>query len=57
MKIVGLTGGIACGKSSVSRELQLVHGFPVVDADEIAHVSTNLMRQGQAQPSKGVDLT
>ena len=39
MKIVGLTGGIACGKSSVSRELQLVHGFPILDADEVAHVS------------------
>ncbi|KRG10394.1 dephospho-CoA kinase [Staphylococcus sp. NAM3COL9] len=31
-KVIGLTGGIASGKSSVS-ELLTVHGFKVVDAD------------------------
>lgn len=36
MLIVGLTGGIATGKSTVSRELSLVHGVPVVDADLLA---------------------
>ncbi|KAL3675327.1 hypothetical protein R1sor_025275 [Riccia sorocarpa] len=36
MRIVGLTGGIASGKSSVSRELQN-RDIPIVDADKIAH--------------------
>lgn len=35
MKWIGLTGGIACGKSTVSRLLK-EKGIPVVDADEIA---------------------
>jgi dephospho-CoA kinase len=35
MKWIGLTGGIACGKSTVSRLLQ-EHNIPVIDADEIA---------------------
>ncbi|KYG62106.1 dephospho-CoA kinase [Bdellovibrio bacteriovorus] len=35
MKWIGLTGGIACGKSTVSRALK-DHSIPVVDADEIA---------------------
>lgn len=35
MKWIGLTGGIACGKSTVSRMLR-GHDIPVVDADEIA---------------------
>ncbi|MBO9666106.1 MAG: dephospho-CoA kinase [Bdellovibrio sp.] len=35
MKWIGLTGGIACGKSTVSRLLQK-HNIPVIDADEIA---------------------
>jgi dephospho-CoA kinase len=38
MKIVGLTGGIACGKSSVSRLLSTEFKVPIVDADEIAHI-------------------
>ena len=38
MRIVGLTGGIGSGKSSVSN-LFKAHGIPVVDADVIAHVS------------------
>lgn len=36
MLLVGLTGGIASGKSTVSRRLAEVHGFPVVDADHVA---------------------
>lgn len=36
MKTVGLTGGIATGKSTVARRLRDVHGVPVLDADQIA---------------------
>ena len=33
---IGLTGGIACGKSEVQRVL-LDHGVPVLDTDRVAH--------------------
>lgn len=36
MKIIGLTGGIASGKSTVSRALRDL-GAIVIDADEVAH--------------------
>ncbi len=36
MKVVGLTSGIACGKSLVSREFSR-HNVPVIDADGIVH--------------------
>ncbi|WP_315452275.1 dephospho-CoA kinase [uncultured Selenomonas sp.] len=36
MKIIGLTGGIACGKSTVSTELR-AHGATIIDADALAH--------------------
>lgn len=39
MLIVGLTGGIACGKSAVSSQLQQ-HQFPVIDADLLAKQCT-----------------
>ena len=35
MMIIGLTGSIASGKSTVSTMLRR-KGFPIVDADEIA---------------------
>jgi dephospho-CoA kinase len=35
-KRVGITGGIACGKSTVGQLLQ-ERGFPVVDADALVH--------------------
>lgn len=35
MKKIGLTGGIASGKSTVSRWL-IQHGYPVIDADKIS---------------------
>lgn len=38
MHLVGLTGGIASGKSTVSRRLAEVHGMPVIDADLVARV-------------------
>lgn len=36
MRVIGLTGGIASGKSTVSRRLREL-GAPVVDADAIVH--------------------
>jgi len=36
MRIIGLTGGIASGKSTVSRALREL-GAIVIDADEVAH--------------------
>lgn len=41
---VGLTGGIATGKSTVCDRLA-EHGFSVIDADRVAH---GLIRKGQA---------
>lgn len=40
MRLVGLTGGIASGKSTVSRQFES-EGLPVVDADKVARVSLN----------------
>jgi dephospho-CoA kinase len=40
---VGLTGGVACGKSTVG-EMFVAHGARLIKADEIAH---QLMRPGQ----------
>lgn len=34
-KVIGLTGGIATGKSTVA-ELLAIHGFKIVDADVAA---------------------
>lgn len=36
MKVIGLTGGIASGKSTVSKMLHQDFGIAVIDADEIA---------------------
>lgn len=36
MRIIGLTGGIACGKSTVSRALRAL-GAAIIDADALAH--------------------
>lgn len=36
MKVLGLTGGIATGKSTICRTIR-EQGIPVVDCDEIAH--------------------
>ena len=37
--IIGLTGGIACGKSNVARMLK-AEGCPVIDTDKISHALT-----------------
>ena len=36
MHVIGLTGGIACGKSTVSNRLRAL-GACILDADEMAH--------------------
>ncbi|WP_426428497.1 dephospho-CoA kinase [Staphylococcus equorum] len=46
-KVIGLTGGIASGKSSVS-ELLTVHGFKVIDADVAS-------RQAVEKGTKGLE--
>lgn len=38
--VVGLTGGIACGKTNLSNALQ-ARGVPVIDADEISRALTS----------------
>ncbi|MFT4977650.1 MAG: dephospho-CoA kinase, partial [Myxococcota bacterium] len=43
MKTIGLTGGIACGKSSVAALLR-TSGVPVIDADQ---VSRQIVAPGQ----------
>lgn len=45
LKWYGLTGGIATGKSTVARLLQS-RGFPVIDADQIAHQLTEKNQPG-----------
>jgi dephospho-CoA kinase len=43
--VVGLTGGIASGKSTVSRMLE-AHGVPVIDADRLAREAVEPGRPG-----------
>lgn len=47
-KVIGLTGGIASGKSTVS-ELLSVFGFKVVDADKAAREAVKKASKGLAQ--------
>ena len=46
--MIGLTGGIACGKSNLSKALK-ANGVPVIDADEISRALT--ARCGAALPA------
>ncbi|CAL9737170.1 dephospho-CoA kinase Cab5p [Monosporozyma servazzii] len=52
MLIVGLTGGIACGKSTVSRRFKERHNIPIVDADKIAK---DIVQPGQSAYKKIVN--
>jgi len=47
MKIIGIAGGIASGKSAVSAELAAL-GAAVLDADQAAHTVINLPEVKQA---------
>ena len=42
MKWIGITGGIATGKSTVTQRLRTL-GYDVLDADEVAHRVTDLV--------------
>jgi dephospho-CoA kinase len=46
--VIGLTGGIASGKSSVARELSR-RGVPVIDADQLAREVVNPASEGLAE--------
>ena len=47
MRLIGITGSIACGKSTVSQEL-IRRGFPVIDGDVLSRELT--APGGQAMP-------
>lgn len=51
MKIIGVTGGICCGKSTVSRILK-ERGAYIIDADEINH---KLMLRGNSAYNEIID--
>lgn len=46
MRIAGLGGGIACGKSTVTAQLRAA-GIEVIDCDEIAHAVQRKVRAGE----------
>ena len=48
MRVIGITGSIACGKSTVSREM-LRRGFPVIDGDALSRELTG--PGGEAVPA------
>lgn len=37
MKVIALTGGIGCGKSTVSQMFNEICHWPIFDADKICH--------------------
>ncbi len=51
--IIGLTGGIACGKTAATDVFRLL-GVPVIDADEISRALT--ARDGKALPQIAVEF-
>ena len=48
MRVIGLTGSIACGKSTVSAEI-VSRGYPVIDGDQLSRELT--ARGGKAVPA------
>jgi len=61
MILVGLTGGIATGKSTCSRRYQEIHHIPVIDCDAIVRLlqrpNTRCMRSIQRRWPEAVDPT
>ena len=57
MKWIGLTGGIATGKSTVARLIESL-GYPVIDADQISHQITRFGQPGYEQVTShfGTDI-
>lgn len=52
MRIVGLTGGIATGKSTVTNVVRR-SGVPIIDCDELAHlVSKKVSPNRKVHPPK-----
>jgi dephospho-CoA kinase len=51
LRIVGLSGGIACGKSTVAAIIR-IQGYPVVDADRLAR---DVVAKGQPVLQQIVD--
>lgn len=49
MLVIGLTGGIACGKSVVSQRLQESYKVPIIDADKIAREVVEPQRNAYLQ--------
>jgi len=56
-RIIGLTGGIATGKSTVARYLSDHHGLPVLDADEYARAAVMPVPSSQNPPPPNPILT
>lgn len=48
MRVIGLTGGIGSGKTTVANLFSARHGVPVIDTDQIAHDLTS--SGGRAMP-------
>ncbi len=53
-RIIGLTGGIACGKSTVSNYLENIYKIPVLDADiyarEAVETTVTILKDGPISP-------
>ena len=49
MRVIGITGSIACGKSTVSREM-LRRGFPVIDGDALPGADRPRRRSRSGDP-------
>lgn len=56
-RIIGLTGGIATGKSTVAHYLAHHHGLPVLDADEYARAAVRPLPSPQQPPPPNPILT